>query len=215
MKKLLIVGSGDLGAQIAQIADLTGSYQVIGFVDDWVKRGALKHGFPVLGKIEDAQTLFRDGAFDEISVAIGYRHMKSRSSVIEKFLTGIPLATVIHPQSNIDPNAIVEPGVVVFIGVTIDAYAHIKQNVLLNAGVIVAHDTVIGEHSFVSPGVHFAGFIKVGARCIIGIGSIIIDNIEIVSGTRIGAGATVVKNIEQSGLYIGTPAKLKKVNDSI
>ena len=52
-----------------------------------------------------------------------------------------------------------------------------------------------------------------GEKTWIGIGSVVSNNIDICSDCMIGAGAVVVKNIDESGTYIGVPAR-KKYADS-
>ena len=53
----------------------------------------------------------------------------------------------------------------------------------------------------------FADFI--GDNVFLGAGTTVKDGVEICSDVVVGAGSCVVKNIEQSGIYIGIPAKSK------
>ena len=210
MQKLIIIGSGDLGQQLAHIAELQNKYEFVGFLDDYKAAKSIVAGKPVLGKIEDASRLFSEKIFDVFAVGIGYNHMLQRAEIFNTLFSKYPAATLIHPKTNIDPKANILPGAVIYIGTTVDANSTIGNNVLLNAGVTIAHDTVINKHTFVSPGVHMAGFITIEEQCIIGIGATIIDNIKICNNVRIGAGAVVVKNIEKSGVYLGVPARYIK-----
>lgn len=41
----------------------------------------------------------------------------------------------------------------------------------------------------------------------VGIGTAVIPSVSIVSNTVIGAGATVIENIDNAGIYVGTPAR--------
>ena len=41
----------------------------------------------------------------------------------------------------------------------------------------------------------------------LGIGTAVIPSVSIVSNTVIGAGATVIENIDNAGVYVGTPAR--------
>jgi UDP-N-acetylbacillosamine N-acetyltransferase len=41
----------------------------------------------------------------------------------------------------------------------------------------------------------------------LGIGSAVIPYVSIVSNAVIGAGATVIENIDNAGVYVGTPAR--------
>jgi UDP-3-O-[3-hydroxymyristoyl] glucosamine N-acyltransferase len=85
--------------------------------------------------------------------------------------------------------------------------ALIGENCLIYNGCIIAHDTQIASHTILSPGVKIAGFSKIESLVNLGIGTIISDNVTVAMGTKTGAGAVVVKNIDESGLYVGIPAK--------
>lgn len=210
MKRLAIIGFGDLGQQIAYHALTDGHYQPVGFFDDFVEVGTEKNNIPVLGKIEDVFSWFQNEKFDTIIIALGYRHLALKESLFEKFSPTIPFGNVIHSSSYIDPSCSIGNGVFIYPGCTIDMNAVIKDNVAINVGCIIAHDTTIGEHCFLSPGVKVAGFVNVGKKVSLGIGTIVIDNIKICDGVKTGGGAVVIKNIESPGLYVGMPALFKK-----
>lgn len=69
------------------------------------------------------------------------------------------------------------------------------------------HDNCIEDFVHISPGAHLAGTVKVGKGTWLGIGSVVSNNLTITNGCKVGAGAVVLKNIKQSGVYVGTPAK--------
>ncbi|NCB27497.1 MAG: acetyltransferase, partial [Bacteroidia bacterium] len=54
---------------------------------------------------------------------------------------------------------------------------------------------------------HLCGTVNIGAGTFIGAGATVINNITICEGCMIGAGATVIKSIEESGTYVGVPAR--------
>ena len=85
--------------------------------------------------------------------------------------------------------------------------ATIGNNVLLNVNCTVAHHSSISDHCFLSPAVSLAGFVQIAPKVVLGIGSIVIDSIAIGENIRTGAGAVVTKTIQESGLYVGIPAK--------
>ena len=53
MKKLAIIGSGDLGRLIAYHAIQDNQFQVVGFFDDYAKTGSSVDNIKILGKILD------------------------------------------------------------------------------------------------------------------------------------------------------------------
>ena len=203
---LAIIGSGQLGQQIAHYAINDGHYGKVVFFDD-VTVEKMVNGFEILGTSDFVLPSFDKKLFDELLIGIGYKHLNVRASLYEKFKDKIPFGKIIHSSVLLDETAFVEPGCVIYPGCIIDAHSVISANTILNIGCAIAHDSVIGRNCFLSPRVAVAGFVTVAEKCILGINSTIIDNISIVAKTQIGAGSVVIKNIENSGLYVGNPSR--------
>lgn len=211
MRKLLIIGAGELGRQILNLADQINSYKVIGFVDDFVTPGTeIVPRLRVIGTIKDVVSLYDKGKFDFLAIGIGYKHPLMRKKIYNEFSELIPFATLIHPSCIIDSSAIIEKGCILYAGCNIDKDVIIRDNTLLNLSVTVAHTTEVGAHSFIAPGVIFSGFVKIGECNFIGAGTIVIDNIYISDNNFIGAGTVITKNISVSGVYYGNPALLRR-----
>lgn len=210
MKRLAIIGSGDLGQQMAYHAFSDNHYQPVGFFDDYQLVGTVKYGYPVLGKLNEIKFFFDQGKFDVIMIALGYRHLSLKENIFNKFKNSIPFGTILHSSSYIDSTCKIGNGVFIYPGCVLDMNTVVKDNVLLNVGCIIAHDSTIGEHSFLSPSVQVAGFVNIGRKVSLGIGTVVIDNISIIDNVRTGAGAVVTKNLNDHGLYVGMPAFFKK-----
>ncbi|WP_436517197.1 NeuD/PglB/VioB family sugar acetyltransferase [Ekhidna sp. To15] len=202
MKKLAIIGAGDLGQQIAYHASKCG-YEVVGFFDDYSNE--------VLGKIEDVKTAFENKTFDELMIGIGYKHMDVRSRLYDELSKTIPFGTVINPSAYIDPSCQIGAGTFIYPGCVLDMNVVIGDNVSLNAGCVIAHDSTIESHSMLSPGVVISGFVTIEQKVNLGTGTKVIDNIRVSSGVRTGAGAVVTDMLEKAGLYVGIPATFKKL----
>lgn len=208
-KTLAILGAGHLGQQIAYYAVSDMHYENVVFFDDYTSDKE-RVGFPVLGNTTNIEQEFQNNSFDELIIALGYKHLSVKKALFERFKNKIPFGKIIHSSSWVDESAIIEEGCVIYPTCAIDANAIIKANTILNIGCTVAHDTVIEKHCFLSPRVALAGFIKIKELCIIGINSTIIDNITIVSNTQLGGGSVVIKNITDPGLYVGNPVRFIK-----
>ena len=206
MKTLAIIGSGDLGQQIAHYALSDKQYDKVVFFDDFTTQNEV-NGCLVIGKTSEIVGAFENKQFDELLIGIGYKHLQVRKTLFETFSTRIPFGKIIHSSTWVDETAIVEKGCVVYPGCISDAKAEIKANTILNIGCSIAHDTTINSHCFLSPRVAIAGFVCVEESCILGINSTIIDNVNIVANTQLGGATVVINSIEKSGLYVGNPAK--------
>jgi sugar O-acyltransferase (sialic acid O-acetyltransferase NeuD family) len=206
MKTLAIIGSGDLGQQIAHYALSDNHYDSIVFFDDFSIEKEV-NAIPVLGKTNAIEAAFQSKQFDELLIGIGYKHLAVRKEMFERFSKKIPFGKMVHSTSWVDSTATIESGCVIYPGCFIDAKTIIGANTILNIGCTVAHDTNLGGHCFLSPRVAVAGFVTIEEQSIIGINASIIDNIIIAATTQIGAATVVIKSIDKRGLYVGNPAK--------
>lgn len=201
--RLAIIGVGELGQQVANLA-LSCGYNVVGFFDDFIPK---EQNNTILGKTDEVFPFYKANAFDCLFIGIGYQHMDARKSFYEKYENKIPFATIIHKSVIIDDSAKLGQGVIVYPGCVIDKNVIIGNNVLLHIAVVVAHDSHVSNHCFISARVSIAGFSSVGQCCMLGINSTIIDNLNIVDNVTIGAGSVVIKNIDKKGLYVGSPTR--------
>jgi sugar O-acyltransferase (sialic acid O-acetyltransferase NeuD family) len=207
MKRLAIIGCGDLGMQIAWHAQSEGNYSIAGFFDDSHPGNEPIGKYNFLGRSADIHDSFNRREFDELMIGIGYKHMGVRSELFLRYSSEIPFATIIHPSAYVDRSAEVGAGSIIYPGCVIDLGVVIGRNVLLNAGCVIAHDSRVGDHSFFSPAVNLAGFINIAPKVILGIGTVVIDNLHVCEYTRSGAGAVITQSVVSPGLYVGVPAK--------
>ncbi len=206
MKTLGIIGSGDLGQQIAHFAIHDKHYDQVIFIDDFAKENYI-NGFEIIGTTNNIKKLFNENKFDELIIGIGYKHLHVRKKLFDEFYGTIPFGKIIHSTTWVDKTAKINDGCVIYPCCVIDANVTIGFNSIINISSVIAHDSKIDKHCFLSPRVAIAGFTKINECCIIGINSTIIDNISIQSNTQIGGGSVVIKNIEKGGLYVGNPVR--------
>lgn len=207
MKKIAIVGAGDLGQQIALHIHQDSDDNVIGYFDDFQNKGIEINKIPVLGKLKDIYNLYEEKMFDQILIGIGYNHLSFRKKVYSDLKGKVPFATFIHSTSIVDPTSEVKEGVIIYPGCIIDQRTVIGENTLINLGCTIAHDSKIGKHSFLSPRVAIAGFVSLGEQSNLGINTTIIDSLTIIDKVKTGGGTVIVKNIIKEGLYVGNPAR--------
>ncbi len=207
MKKLAIVGAGDLGQQIAYYAITDKQYNVVGFFDDFAKKESEVNGIKVLGTISEIETMFSKSVFDELIIGIGYKHLNFREEIFNKLKGKVNFATCIHSSCYIDSSCKIAKGVCIFPKSVLDCNVVIEANVLINISCTIAHNSKINSHTFLSPNVAIAGFVAIGERCNIGINTTVIDNISISNDIQTGGGTVVTKNIDRKGLYVGNPAR--------
>lgn len=201
MKKLLIIGAGGHGRVIADIAQKTGAYGEIAFLDDGDQKESM--GLPVIGRVADMKKYV--GAAD-FFVAIG--NSKVREQMIEKLLSlGANVPVLIHPSAIIGACVEIGVGTSVMAGAVVNPCSTLGKGVILNTCSSVDHDCEIGDYCHIAVGVHVAGTVRLGERVWLGAGVTVKNNVNVCADCMIGAGAVVVKDIIEVGTYIGVPAK--------
>lgn len=145
---------------------------------------------------------------DEYEVMIAVGDSRARFNISQKLPKETKYFTFIHPTALImDDN--IEIGKGSFIG----AYSILTTNIkignhtLLNRSVHIGHDSRIGDYFSAMPGSIISGNVIIYDCVYLGTNASIKERLSIHSLTTIGSNATVVKNIEETGIYVGVPAK--------
>jgi sugar O-acyltransferase (sialic acid O-acetyltransferase NeuD family) len=142
---------------------------------------------------------------------VGIGNSKVRYDVVQKLPKDTKYFTFIHPTALIlDKN--IEIGEGSFIGAYSILTTNIKigKHALLNRGNHIGHDTTIGDYFSAMPGAIVSGNVTIHDCVYMGTNSSIREKLSIHSLSTIGMNAAVVKNIEDSGVYVGVPSKRVK-----
>lgn len=193
MRRIVIVGASGHGKVVADIARQY--YEQIDFLDDDPKSNTL-------GPVSDyVNYLDRD-----FFVAIGNNEIREE---VTKKLKGAKIVSLVHKNAVVANDVIIGEGTVVAAGAVINPGTVIGKGCIINTCSSVDHDCEVGDFSHVSVGAHLAGTVKVGKYVFVGAGTTIINNKSICDNVTIGAGSTVISDLNQKGIYIGLPAKLR------
>ena len=120
---------------------------------------------------------------------------------------GFNAVSLVHPSVIIAEDVEIGRGTIVMAGVVINPSVKIGIGCILNTCSSVDHDCVIDNFTHLCPNTHFAGTVNVGKYCTFGVGTSVINNLTICQDVYFGAGAVVVKDILESGVYVGVPCK--------
>jgi UDP-3-O-[3-hydroxymyristoyl] glucosamine N-acyltransferase len=103
----------------------------------------------------------------------------------------------------------IQVGVGSFIGANSILTTNIKlgNHALLNRGNHIGHDSVAGDFFSMMPNAVVGGNVTIGDNVYLGSCSNVREKINITSDVLIGMNAAVVKDITESGTYVGVPTK--------
>lgn len=199
-KEVIIIGASGHGKVIADIIQLNGNI-VKGFLDDNEKiQGKSIVGFPVLGKTED-YVKYPDCEF---VIAIGDADIRKRLADS----LDVKWHTAVHPKATVSKlDTSIGEGTVIMANAVVNPSSRIGRHCIINTGAVVEHDNVLGDFVHISPNATLAGAVTVGKMTHIGVGAAVKQVISITSDCIIGAGTVVIKDITESGTYVGVPAR--------
>ncbi len=197
-KEVIIIGASGHGKVIADIIEKS-SDRVFGFLDD-ADNLTTVFGYPVMGKVSDCEK-YKNKYF---IIAIGNNEIRRRISATYKELK---YYTAIHPTAVLSKDIKLGCGTAVMANAVVNASAVIGNHCIINTGAIIEHDNILEDYVHISPKAALGGTVRVGKNTHIGIGATVRNNINICDDCIIGAGAVVVKDIVNSGTYVGVPVK--------
>lgn len=208
MKKIVVAGAGAHCKVILDMLMDNGDYEIVGLID--ADRSRTVFGIPVIGDDSQLQRIYDQGIHHGF-VAIGNNVI--RKKVQQKMEDiGFHVISLISRHAIVSRFARVEAGTAVMPGAIINADAQIGRGCILNTNCSVDHDCRVGDFCHIAPGCAVSGSTHIGEGVFMGTGSRAIDGVSIGCNTMVGAGATVVSDLPQNCLALGTPAKVKKEN---
>lgn len=210
-ERVLIYGAGGHAKVIADILE-SEKKMVLGFVDDDpVKWGKSSFGYQIAGYSAFLETI---GDVDyRVIVAIGDNRLRER--VVEELAStrNARFDTAVHASAVIGRDTNLGQGTVVMAGAVINCGSTIGRHVIVNTGTCIDHDCNIGDFVHLSPGAHLGGGVTVGAGSWIGLGASIINNCRIGKNVIVGMGAVVVRDIPDSWVVAGNPARFLRMTE--
>lgn len=199
MKKALI-GAGGFADEIkAQMNE----FDMICFVDDFYYKENNKNILPL--------SEFNPTEY-EVLVAVGDSFL--RKDLIGRLPKETKYFTFIHKSAQILGNDIeIGEGSIICAGTIITTNCVLGNHVHLNLQTTIGHDCRIGNYFTTAPGVKISGNNEIGECVYIGTNASTKQKLKISDNVVVGMNAAVVKDIFESGTYVGVPAK--KINKII
>ena len=201
--RIIIYGGGGHAKSVIDLIRQLHTFRIMGIIDDALSPGTTILGIPVLGAGDILPKLLDDGVRLAANAIGGITDIATRVGIFHALAQlGFAFPILRHPQSVVEPSAVLEDGVQVFANAYVGSDAIAREGCIINTGAIVSHDCVIGECAHIAPGAMLAGGVQVGARALIGMGVATAIGIRIGSGVRIGNGALVHQDVPDKTIIL-------------
>ena len=188
---LLVVGAGGHGRSVAEAAELSRQFEVVGFLDDSLLDAETLHGLHVLGPA--ASMVSHRSVCDQAIVAIGNNAVRERL-ILQLVETGFELATVIHPRAFVSPSAVLGKGSVVMAGGIVGTETSLGMGVIINCGAVVDHHALVEDFGHLGVNATMAGGTRLGFGAWMQAGSALGYGVKVSPGVTIAPGEAVDAN---------------------
>lgn len=209
LKKIVIVGAGELAMIAYEYFTFDSIYEVVAFAveREYIESETL-YDLPIV-PFEDVKRAYPPGAF-EVFVAVPasqLNRLRTRLYLASKEM-GYTCATYISSQAFVWRNVKVGENCFIFENNTIQPFVEIGNNVILWSGNHIGHRTVIEDNCFVSSHVVVSGYCRIGNSSFLGVNSTFNDHVNVAHHCIVASGALVSKSLkEPERIYYGSPAK--------
>lgn len=204
---MVIVGAKGHAKEVLAILEDNQYRGEIFFFDDVSKDlpGLMYGKFPVITSLADVEkVLTQDRTF-----ILGTGKPALRKKLFDIFNAFAEPVSLISRTAIIGQHEVaLGKGINIMFQAFISNNATVGEGVLINSSVHIHHDVSVGAFCELAPGVKLLGGAKIGAYSFIGANAVILPGVRVGAKVVIGAGAVVNKDVPDSTMVVGVPAKV-------
>lgn len=146
---LLILGAGQYGSVVEEIAQSMGFYEKTDFLDDSFGENSKKRNEAVIGKFGDSRNYV--GVYQYAIVAIGDPELRRKLTENLK-KEGFQIPVLISPKAYVSPSAKLREGCIVEPLAAVNANSVIGTGTIISAGAVVNHNCSVGDYCHIDCG---------------------------------------------------------------
>ena len=190
-----IIGAGGFGREVYWSLNPIERNDTVFFVDDEYWDDSDEKILPL--------SLFDSNKYEVIVAVADSKH---RQRLVEQLPKKTKFFTHIHPSAQIlADDVVIGEGSIICSGSILTTNIVLGKHSQLNLQTTIGHDCVIGDYFTTAPGAKISGNCNIGKRVYFGTNSSVREKIKICDDVVIGLNGGVVKNIYESGIYVGVP----------
>jgi len=201
--QVILVGGFHEVIELCELCDK----EIIGIIDN--KLSNQYCGYEILGGDDTAPKLYEKYKKTSVVITPDAPGIRRKLSIYYSKI-GFRFCNLISPKATISRYAKIGQGVTIQSGANISAMVEIGDFVKVNYCANIMHDTYIAKYSTIAPNAVVLGKVRIAEACYIGSNSTILPDIAIGEKTVVGAGAIVTKDVKDSVIVVGNPAREMK-----
>lgn len=141
--------------------------------------------------------------------AIGGSHGHDRLFIHKLFRSyGIIIESLIHPSASVCATASIGQGTQILAQAIIASDTQVGEACIINHRASADHECVIGNGVHLAPASTLCGCVILGNNVMIGAGAVVLPRIKIGDNTIVGAGSVLTRDLPNSVVAFGNPAKI-------
>jgi acetyltransferase EpsM len=208
------LGNGSIIANAIEHANSMGFDEWIfkGYLNDRIPVGELIEKYPVVGELSDVSFFLENENNYFINTILRIDGQKERLKLLKNLK--IPedrMATFVHPSAYVAPTVQLSPGTVIMPNVSLSPGTIFGKSCLVMVGAMVGHDNVIGDFCHIAAQATVGSYLKIGKGVHIGLNATIRENLSIGNYATVGMGAVLTKDVKESEIWVGNPAKFLRI----
>ncbi len=206
-QEIILIGGGGHCKSVIDVIETEDKFKIVGVVDLPEKLGQRILNYKIIANDNEIKDLIKK--FKYFLITVGYLKTPTLRiklfNIVKKNQGEFPV--IISQNAYVSEYAKIGEGTVIMHHAIVNTDSKIGKNCIINNKALIEHDCKIGNNCHISTNTIINGGVVVNDNCFIGSSSVTKQYLKIASNTIIGAGSVVTKNITESGVYVGCPAR--------
>ncbi len=212
MKKLVIVGAGEIAHCAYEYFTHDSDYRVVGFaVSREYLRGGAFLDLPLIA-LEELEGIYPAEEFSAF-VALGNGQLNRERTRLFLSLKerGYTLASYVSSKAFVWHNVEIGENCFILEHNVLQPFTKVCDNVTMWSGNHLGHRSCVREHCFITSHCVISGYCEIGSYSFLGVNCAVADHIKIAQDNFIALGSVINKNTQENAIYRGNPASLSKI----